>query len=120
MTKKAFTTFGVGATAEGAFDRTLQPLPLGITHVREVAVPDGVNPSKLGTWVQRAALDGAVPADASPELHLAIAQAAALLDDPNVALAIDMTDNAAGDKMRAKLGAADGEQAFLLFGLTSV
>lgn len=119
MTKKAFTTFGVGATAEGAFDRTLQPLPLGITHVREVAVPDGVNPSKLGTWVQRTALDGVVPEDAPAELHVAIAQAAALLDDPNLTLAIDMTGTVAGDKMRQRLGAADGEPAFLLFGLTA-
>ena len=31
---KAFTTFGVGATAADAFERPMQPLPLGITDVQ--------------------------------------------------------------------------------------
>lgn len=116
---KAFTTFGIGATATAVLDRTLQPLPSGITSVHEVAVPEGVNPSKLGTWIQRAALDGAAPNDC-PEDHRAyVQQAAALLDDPNRALAIDMNGNLAGDKMRERMGAADGESAFLVFGLTA-
>ena len=114
---KAFTTFGVGATAADAFDRPMQPLPLGITEVHEVSVPEGANPSKLGTWIQRTALDGAVPAEA--EHGFLVGQAAALLDNPNMALAISMAGNAAGDKMRVRLEAADDEQAYLLFGLTA-
>ena len=116
---KAFTTFGVGATATEAFERPMQPLPLGITEVHEVSVPEGANPSKLGTWIQRAALDGAPPTDTPPEVAFLVGQAAALLDNPNMALAISMAGNAAGDKMRVRLGAAEGEQAFLLFGLTA-
>ena len=116
---KAFTTFGVGATAAAAFERPMQPLPLGITEVHEVSVPEGANPSKLGTWIQRAALDGTPPADAPPDVAFLVGQAAALLDNPNLALAISMAGNAAGDKMRVRLEAADDEQAYLLFGLTA-
>ena len=116
---KAFTTFGVGATAAEAFERPMQPLPLGITEVREVSVPEGANPSKLGTWIQRAALDGAPPTDTPPDVAFLVGQAAALLDNPKLALAISMAGNAAGDKMRVRLVAAEGEQAFLLFGLTA-
>ena len=116
---KAFTTFGVGVTAAEAFNRPMQPLPLGIAEVHEVSVPEGANPSKLGTWIQRAALDGSAPADAAPDLAFLVNQAAALLDNPNMALAISMAGNAAGDKMRVRLEAAEGEQAYLLFGLTA-
>ena len=116
---KAFTTFGVGATAAEAFERPMQPLPLGITEVHEVSVPAGTNPSKLGTWIQRAALDGAPPTDTPPDVAFLVGQAAALLDNPNMALAISMAGNAAGDKMRVRLEAVEGEQAFLLFGLTA-
>jgi hypothetical protein len=116
---KAFTTFGIGPTADKVLDRTLQPLPAGITAVREVAVPDGANGSKLGTWIQRAALDNAVPEDCPEDQRAYILQAAGLLDDPNTALAIDMTGNPVGDKMRERMKAADGERAFLVFGLTA-
>lgn len=119
MTRKGFTTFGVGTTAHAAFDQTLQPLPGGILRVQEIAVPEGMNPSKLGTWVQRVALDDTMPDDAPTEHHAHIRLAAGVLDDPNIALAIDMTGNPAGEKMREKMKAADGESAFLVFGLTN-
>jgi hypothetical protein len=119
MHMKAFTTFGIGAAADRVIDQTLQPLPSGITAVREVSVPDGVNGSKLGTWIQRAALDNAVPDDCPEDQRAYVVQAAGLLDDPNTALAIDMSGNPAGDKMRVRMGAADGERAFLVFGLTA-
>ena len=119
MTRKGFTTFGIGATSMAAFDRTLQPLPSGILRVQEIAVPTDVNPSKLGTWIQRSALDDTIADDAPVEHHVHIRLAAAVLDDPNTALAIDMSGNPAGDKMREKMKAADGESAFLIFGLTS-
>lgn len=118
MTRKGFTTFGVGVTAQVAFDRTLQPLPAGILRVQEINVPTGVNPSKLGTWVQRVALDDAMADDAPSEHHGHIRLAAGVLDDPNTALAVDMTGIPAGDKMREKMKAAEGESAFLIFGLT--
>jgi hypothetical protein len=44
-------------------------------------------------------------------------QAAGLLDDPNVALALDMSGNPAGDKMRERLGAGEHDRSYLVFGL---
>jgi hypothetical protein len=119
MTRKGFTTFGVGATAHDAFDRTLAPLPNGIVRVQEVAVPEGMNPSKLGTWIQRLALDGTLADEAPAEHHVHIRTAAGALDDPNVVLALDMTGNPAGDKMRERMKAGDAESAYLLIGLTA-
>ena len=116
---KAFTTFGIGTTADKVLDRTLQPLPAGITAVQEVSVPEGANGSKLGTWIQRAALDNAVPEECPEDMRAYVLQAAAVLDDPNTALAIDMTGNPAGDKMRARMEATEAERAYLVFGLTS-
>jgi hypothetical protein len=116
---KTFTTFGIGPSADRVVDRTLQPLPAGITAIREVSVPDGANGSKLGTWIQRAALENAAPEDCPEDLRAYVMQAAGLLDDPNVALAIDMTGNAAGEKMRERMGAAADERAFLVFGLSA-
>lgn len=118
MARKAFTGFGVGPTADAAMDRTLQPLPAGILRVQEIAVPEGVNPSKLGTWIQRFALDDTMSDDAPTELHVHIRTVAGGLDDPNVVLAIDMTGSPAGDKMRARLGATEADLTYLLFGLT--
>lgn len=116
---KTFTTFGIGLSADGILDRTLQTLPAGITSIREVAVPDGANGSKLGTWIQRAALETVAPEECPEDLRAYVVQAAGLLDDANLALAIDMTGNPAGEKMRERMGAATGERAFLVFGLTA-
>ena len=52
-------------------------------------------------------------------MHAYVMQAAALLDDPNAALAIDMTGNVAGEKMRDRMGAGVHDRAFLVFGLTA-
>ncbi len=116
---KAFTTFGIGPSADRVLDRTLQPLPAGITAIREVSVPDGANGSKLGTWIQRAALDSAAPEECPADLRAYVQQAAGLLDDPNLALAIDMTGSPAGEKMRERMGAGPDERAFLVFGLNA-
>jgi hypothetical protein len=116
---KAFNTFGVGATGSAAGERTLAALPNGIVSVREVSVPEGANPSKLGTWIQRAALDNAVPDDCPDDLRAYVVQAAALLDDPNLALAIDLTGNPAGQKMATRLGAGELDHPYLVFGLTA-
>lgn len=117
--KKAFTTFGAGRTGSEAMERPLAALPLGITHAVEVAVPDGSNPSKIGTWIQRCALDGSLPDDVPESLLLLVQQAAGALDDPNAVIAIDMTGNAAGEKMRERLGCGADDRPYLLFGLTA-
>lgn len=116
---KVFTTFGVGPVGAKAGERTLQPLPNGILRVQEVDVPAGANPSKLGTWIQRAALDGSAPDDCPEDMRACVQQAAGALDDPNVALAIEMTGNPAGDKMAARLGAGEHDRPYLVFGLTA-
>lgn len=116
---RTFNTFGVGPVGSKAGEKTLAALPNAITSVREVAVPEGANPSKLGTWIQRTALDGAVPDDCGDDLRAYVLQAAGLLDDPNLALAIDMTGNAAGEKMAARLGAMEGDHPYLIFGLAA-
>ncbi len=118
MSKKAFTTFGSGRSGAESYDRPMQPLPLGITHALEVAVPAETNPSKFGTWIQRAALEGSPSDDVPEEFRVAVGQAAGLLDDPNAALAISMAGTPAGEKMRDKLGCGPDDHPFLLFGLT--
>jgi hypothetical protein len=119
MSKKAFTTFGAGRSGSEAFDRPMQPLPLGITHALEIAVPAEINPSKFGTWIQRTALEGVCADDVPAEVRGEVERAAGLLDDPNAAIALDMSGTPAGDKMRDKLGCADDDHAYLLFGLTN-
>lgn len=117
MPMKAWTTFAIGT--EAAKGRTMQTLPAGVTAVAEFTIPDGANPSKVGTWIQRRVADGSGPSECPPELVDTIETGAALLaSDPNTALAIDMTGNPAGDKMRVRLEAAEGEKAWLVFGLS--
>ncbi len=112
---KAFTTFAIGADASSG--RTMQPLPDGIESVTALDIPEGANPSKVGTWIQRRVIDGAVPPECPEDLTDTVELGAAgLLADPSIALAIDMTGNPAGDKMRDKLGAEEGEKAWLVFG----
>jgi hypothetical protein len=114
---QAWTTFAIGT--EAAQGRTMQPLPDGVTSVVEFSAPEGVNPSKVGTWIQRRVADGVLPAECPPELAETIELgAAALATTPTTALAIDMTGNPAGDKMRVRLEATEGERAWLVFGLT--
>jgi hypothetical protein len=116
---KAFTTFAIGVDA--ASGRTMQPLPDGIRSVTSLDIPEGANPSKIGTWIQRRVIDGAVPPECPEELVDTVELGAAgLLADPTVALGIDMTGNPAGDKMREKLGAEDGEKAWLVFGAVPI
>ena len=118
MSKKAFTTFGAGRSGSEAFDRPMQPLPLGITHALEAPVPAGVNPSKFGTWVQRTALEGVCADDVPTEIRTDVERVAGMLDDPNTAIALDMSGTAPGDKMRDKLGCTEHDHPYLLFGLT--
>jgi hypothetical protein len=113
---KAWTTFGVGSSPDQG--RTLQELPGSVRGVSTLDVPTGANPSKIATWVQRLATDGVLadecPAEFADAVHLG---ALSLTHDHTQALAINMTGNPIGDKMRERLQAAEGEQAWLLFGL---
>ena len=120
MDRKAFTTFGAGRTGAECIDSTAQPLPDGITRIVEVIAPDGVNPSKLGTYIQRFALDGSLPDDASESERELISAAASHFDDTSVALAVSMAGTGPGEKMRDRLGATieSGRHPFLVFGMT--
>ncbi len=113
---KAWTTFAIGVDA--AKGRTMQPLPEGVGLVVEFAVPADSNPSKVATWIQRRISDGVIPPECVAELTETVEQGAlALLAAPATALAIDMTGNPIGDKMRVRLEAAEGEKAWLVFGI---
>jgi hypothetical protein len=113
---KAWTTFAVGTAPDQG--RTLQPLPESVRGVSTLDVPAGANPSKIATWVQRLATDGVLADECSAEFSDAVHLGAlSLTHDHTQALAIDMSGNPIGDKMRQRLEAADDEQAWLLFGL---
>ena len=120
MDRKAFTTFGAGRVGADCLHSTVQPLPDGITRIVEIDAPDGVNPSKLGTFIQRFAIDGSLPDDASESDRALITESAAHFDDPTVALAISMAGTGPGEKMRDRLGASidSGRHPYLVFGMT--
>jgi hypothetical protein len=117
MGRRAVTGFGAGRTADEALAGA--DIPPSLSRVGEIAVPEGENPSKVGTFVQRVALDPAamdgVPAELRSTVEIAAAQ---LAESPDLALAISMAGTPAGDKMLARL-APDDEAAvpWLLFGL---
>jgi hypothetical protein len=120
MARRAFTGFGAGRTADEAL--AAAKVPASLARVGEVAVPEGENPSKVGTFVQRVALDDGALAEVPAELRSTVEVAAAqLAESPDLALAISMAGTPAGDKMLSRL-APDDEQAlpWLLFGLVQV
>ncbi|HEX2701065.1 MAG TPA: hypothetical protein VHM89_12760 [Acidimicrobiales bacterium] len=116
---RAFTTLGAGPDVDRAYEAAVaQGGPLASTEaVREVDVPAGANPSKLGTWVQRVAQDPDATADV-PEEHRATVErlAAALRSDRSTCLAIAL-DGDLADRTRARAGAPPDAGAYLLFGL---
>jgi hypothetical protein len=117
MARRAVTGFGAGSTADEALAGA--DLPPSLSRVGEIVVPEGENPSKVGTFVQRVALDPAALDGVPPELRSTVEVAAAqLAESPDLALAISMEGTPAGDKMLARLAPA-GESAvpWLLFGL---
>ena len=57
MARRAFTGLGAGRTADEALASA--EVPPSLSRVGEIAVPEGENPSKVGTFVQRVALDPA-------------------------------------------------------------
>ena len=117
MATRAFTGFGAGRTADEALASA--EVPPSFSRVGEVVVPAGENPSKVGTFVQRVALDAgaldSVPAELRSTVEVAAAQ---LAESPDLALAISMAGTPAGDKMLARLAPADDRAVpWLLFGL---
>jgi len=116
---RAFTTLGAGAGLEQAYAAAAtQGGPLASTSaVRQVDVPEGANPSKLGTWVQRVAQDPGATADVPEEHRAAVEEvAAALRSDPTTCLAIELEGDLA-DRTRTRAGAPPDAGAYLLFGL---
>ena len=120
MGRRAVTGFGAGRTADEAL--AAAEIAPSLSRVGEVVVPDGENPSKVGTFVQRVALDPAAIDGVPPELRSTVEVAAAQLDEsPDLALAISMAGTPAGQKMLARLAPDDDQaQPWLLFGLVQV
>lgn len=121
MARRAFTTLGVGTGLDDAYRRAVaEGGPLAATSsVREVAVPAGANPSKLGTWVQRVAADAAAAADVPGQFRGAVEEAAEVVTaDPAVCLAIALEGDLA-ERTKARAGAGPDAGAYLLFGLAA-
>jgi len=120
MATRAFTGFGAGRSAEEALASA--EVPPSLSRVGEVVVPTGENPSKVGTFVQRVALDPTALAEVPATLRSTVEVAAAqLAESPDLALAVSMAGTPAGDKMLARLAPSDGQAvAWLLFGLVQV
>lgn len=119
MGRRAFTSLGAGAGLQEAWQAAVaQGGPLAsTTAVREVPVPAGANPSKLGTWVQRVAQDPAATADVPDEHREAVEEAAGVVrDDPATCLAIALEGDLA-ERTRTRAGAPPDAKAYLLFGL---
>lgn len=119
-----FTALGVGPDASTAYEAAVvragaEGGPLAATD-RLVVVPpaEGIDASRLGTWVQRRAADGSF--DGVPEEHHALVDR--LVEEYRVAgtcLAVEVT-GALAARMRARVGATDaGARAWLLFGTTT-
>jgi len=119
MGKRAFTGFGAGRTADEAL--AAADTPTSLSRVGEIVVPAGENPSKVGTFVQRVALDAAALAEVPLELRSTVEVAAAqLAESPDLALAISMAGTPAGEKMLGRLAPADDQALpWLLFGLVA-
>ena len=119
MARRAFTTLGAGPGLDDAYRAAMaQGGPLAATtSVRELSVPAGANPSKLGTWVQRVAQDPASAADV-PDEHRAVVEEAAgvVVAEPATCLAIALEGDLA-ERTKARAGAPADARAYLLFGL---
>lgn len=120
MATRAYTGFGAGRTAEEALASA--GAPPALTRVVAIPVPAGENPSKIGTFVQRVALDPTALDDVPDGLRATVEQAAArLAGAPDLALAVSMAGTPAGNKMLARLAPSDAEAGpWLVFGLVSV
>ena len=118
---RAFTCLGAATGLEEAYRAAVDeggPVA-ATTAVREVEVPAGVNPSKLGTWVQRVAQDPAAAVDVPEEHRVAVEkEATALMADPATCLAIAL-DGELAERTKARAGASADDRAYLLFGLAA-
>lgn len=121
MARRAFTSLGAGPGLEEAYRAAVaQGGPVtATTAVREVTVPPGASPSKLGTWVQRVAQDPASASDVPDEHRAAVEEAARIvMADPATCLAIALEGDLA-ERTRSRAGASAEDRAYLLFGLAA-
>lgn len=113
---RAFTTFAAGPNAAAAHAAKAGEVG-ATTRAVELPVPDGANPSKLATWVQRVAQDPAAAGEVPEDVRSMVEEAASSLADRDVCLALQMSGDIA-DRMRARVGAGPDDAVWLLFGLT--
>lgn len=118
MGGRLFTSFAAGPSADEAYRAAVAAggAPAGSSVVREVPVPAGADPSKLGTWIQRVAQDPAALNEVTAEHRDEVQAAAALLTGPRTCLAVEMGGRV-GERMRARLDAGPEDRVYLLFGL---
>lgn len=113
-----FTALGVGATASEAYEAAAVRDPLSATdRLVVVPVPEGVEASRLATWVQRRAADGSL--DGVPDdRHDLVDRVVGEYEVPGTCVAVEVTGDLAA-RMRARVGATDSTaRAWLLFGTT--
>ena len=110
---------GIGAGVKAGEALATAGLAASVTHAEAVPVPAGANGSKVGTFIQRAALDPAALADVPDDLREMVGDfATRLAGDTSLALAIDMSASPAGPKMLARLAPADpAASPWLVFAL---
>lgn len=111
-----FTALGIGATASDAYEAAAVRDPLaGTDRLVVVPVPDGVEASRLATWVQRRAADGSL--DGVPEDRVELVdRVVGEYGVPGTCVAVEVTGDLAA-RMRARVGASDPTaRAWLLFG----
>lgn len=118
MALRAFTTFAAGTNVEEAYRSAVERGgPVTATSgVREVEVPPGADPSKLGTLIQRVAQDPFMLDDVPDDQRQVVTEAAELLVESTTCLGIAM-DGAVGERMKARLDTGPEDVPYLLFGL---
>lgn len=124
---RSFTTSAVGQDPESAWrnaveaarNGTIRPggeLIASSSEVLEVPVPDGVNPSKLGTWIERVAGDEGAIEDVPEEVRPLVMAWSARLARPGLCLAVEVAGDL-GARMRKLHGVDDPDaRTWLLFG----
>jgi hypothetical protein len=119
-----FTALAVGPDAADAYEDAVARAgadggPLAATdRLVVVPVPEGVEASRLGTWVQRRAAGGALD-DVPPEHHALVDRVVEEYRIPGTCVAVEVTGDLAA-RMRARVGATDADaRAWLLFGTTA-
>jgi hypothetical protein len=124
QTVPPFTALAVGPDAPTAYESAVERAaaksgPLAATdRLVVVPLPEGVDPSKVGTWVQRRAADGSLE-DVPEDQHELVDRVVEEYTTPGTCVAVELTGDLAA-RMRARVGATDATaRAWLLFGTTA-